>query len=219
MNELFKALTSSSEEDEEEYNVINHKVVPLYTNLGDSVQNIVLNGDKGHKGHRSTKRKRNEFVREIGDDSGGGDDINNQKIKFTFGKKKKKKLKTVNLFEDLLSDDSELDEDTKKIEELLQARTNDSPIESTYNSPVNSFASKYDDTSFDDSFRPVNHFGYRFSSFKSPYSNIRDQHEVKPRACDVNMLRKIGLYNTLACRSRRWTKARRRFALERKEEE
>ena len=219
MNVLFRAITSSEdEEDDQEIN--SHRVdTHFYNNLNVSRQNVEKE-EKKSDDEVGLKRKRNDYL-------GLGGEVNSQKIKFTFGKKKKK-LKTVNLFEELLSDDSDLDEDTKKIEQLLEASTTDTQTttETTYDSLVSRTSTINDRISFDDSFRPSNRFGYHFSSSSyssSSYSNMRpemtynrDQHSVKPRPCDVNMLRDIGLYNTLACRSRRWMKARRRRFLSQK---
>ena len=210
--DLFRAITSS-EDEEDDHDVKSHRVNTNFynnNNLNVSRQNVEKEEKKNDEG---LKRKREEYL--------GGGEVNSQKIKFTFGKKKKK-LKTVNLFEELLSDDSDLDEDTKKIEQLLEARPSDAQkTETTYDSLVSKTCTVNDRISFDDSFRTSNRFGYHFSSsYVSPsYSNMRpdmtynqDQYSVKPRPCDVNMLREIGLYNTLACRSRRWMKSRRRFS-------
>ena len=71
-----------------------------------------------------------------------------------------------------MSDDSDLDEDTKKIEQLLEASTTDAQTttETTYDSLVSRTSTINDRISFDDSFRPSNRFGYHFSS--SSYASL-----------------------------------------------
>ena len=180
---------------------------PLLTSSEDE-------SDENDRWSSYNKRKRNN-------DSGGE---NGRKIKFTFGKKKKK-AKMVNLFDDLRSEDSDIEEETKLIESLLEARTTDSPVKATssynndYVSPVRNMiyepTKKYTNDEDDNEYRPPGERFSSYSTFSSSYNtrpmfgrNTKlDESKTKPG--DVDMLKVTGLYDTLACRSRRWLKARR----------
>ena len=81
MNVLFRAITSSEdEEDDQEIN--SHRVdTHFYNNLNVSRQNVEKE-EKKSDDEVGLKRKRNDYL-------GLGGEVNSQKIKFTFGKKKK----------------------------------------------------------------------------------------------------------------------------------